>query len=764
MTVQRMIAVVMILGSSVLTAWTSGDITFPAILGMLGLLGVQRRFTWDIRPEKHFITPLLLLLLAVLFALHCRYAHVRVDQAAAFAWQTIARYFLASMILILFLRPHRIGDFGLRIADFGLKEASDANPQSAIRNLQSCSTLPPSLGLFHLASVLAAGQILLLDDRYVAFRLVELASVILVILYAAVDGRPFRISDFGLWIGSERRIRHPPSEIRIWLGSWLPLSLLLLVAVNLGWIAGSLLYRQVEAINFLPAWLSHGNIPVESTTAGTAQVGFSTSGELSTILSIKEDADTTPVLSITGSNPTYLRAKAFETYYQSAWHELTSWEGIAPEQMPLGMLLGRTNLYRLHDADASREMTIRHESSLGDVVFTPSGTCFVEAPFSFVMRNDDDIVKSQNVRSHQSYRIGYTAALSNRPPTSLQWHHLTEPPRPLDPQVRQIASRLLGHCTTTAQKIDAVTKYFHTNYAYVLGLEVPADQDPLNYFLLHASTGYCEYFASGAAILLRLAGVPTRYVTGFLVTERGSDKGAWIARNMDAHAWAEAWDKEQGQWVVVEATTQEGLDDVSLADELARSAGGTRPFLTRLVQSLYEYGLFGVIGQFFVSYGLLTGTGLSLVFLGAAGWIAVRRHRHPSSAALRLPSAEVLAWHRLLAAVDRQARALGYRRRGDETLHAFAARLACSEYRLQAGETLLSRAKTDETAQENQTRVNAVLRTAGWYFRYADLRYRRAADPNAAQTKLASLWAQARSAGVRPGRIERLRQIVQKRL
>ena len=114
MTIQRIIAVVMILGSSVLIAWASGDIAFPAILCMLGLLGVQRRFTWDIRPERHFITPLLLLLLAILFAIHCRYAHVRADQAAAFAWQTIARYFLASMILILFLRPQRTAhsDFG----------------------------------------------------------------------------------------------------------------------------------------------------------------------------------------------------------------------------------------------------------------------------------------------------------------------------------------------------------------------------------------------------------------------------------------------------------------------------------------------------------------------------------------------------------------------------------------------------------------------------------------------------------------------------
>jgi hypothetical protein len=43
---------------------------------------------------------------------------------------------------------------------------------------------------------------------------------------------------------------------------------------------------------------------------------------------------------------------AFETYNQSAWHDLSWSEAIAPEQnTPFGMLLsGRTFLFRLHDS------------------------------------------------------------------------------------------------------------------------------------------------------------------------------------------------------------------------------------------------------------------------------------------------------------------------------------------------------------------------------------------------------------------------------
>ena len=111
----------MILASSVLTALVSGDIAFPAILCMLGLLGLQRRFLLDVAPEKRVITSLLLLLLAIMFALHYRYGssigRATGEQAASIAWQTIARYFLASMILTLFLGIHTREISGLPTAE-----------------------------------------------------------------------------------------------------------------------------------------------------------------------------------------------------------------------------------------------------------------------------------------------------------------------------------------------------------------------------------------------------------------------------------------------------------------------------------------------------------------------------------------------------------------------------------------------------------------------------------------------------------------------
>jgi len=694
---KKTIAIIMLLTSSVLTALASGDIAYPAILCMLGLLGLQRRFTWDFRPERRVITLLLLLLLAIMFSLHYRYAgfigRAGYEQAAAVAWQTIARYFLASMILVLFLgSPER---------------------------------LPSSLGLFHIAITISAGQILLLDDMYVTFRLSELLSVILVVFYAAADRGPMDVPSLssspsdgrdseGRDVSIPERMstgcltalrRSTPSCFHKKAGVF-AFGLILLIAANCGWVISSILYRHVEVLN-LPVWFWKGGVALGGTTDDVSLVGFSTSGKLSNVLLLKGDLDATPALSITcDSSPGYLRARAFEVYRQSEWHDLSNQEAVFPEQnKPFGLyFIGRTNLFRLDNRDASKckYMTIRHESRFADAMFTPLGTSFLEAPFNLLLLGNDDIVFPPKLRSGLNYRVAYTNSAYQKPPTGM-----LDVPNKLDLRVHQLASRIFSDCSTTTEKIDAVVNYFRTNYTYVLGLDIPDGRDKLTYFLLEESSGYCEYFASGAAILLRLAGVPTRYVTGFLVTEREAESRLWVARNMDAHAWVEAWDQERNQWTIVEATTGDELAAASDAEMLGRMRGGADTLLGQLMQALYEYGLFGVLGWLFKSYGLLAGLVLLASLFGGAIWLTLSRHYSSKNAkgrtlsrAMRKPVFVTL--HKMLARMDRKVKSAGARRHLSETLHAFSGRL-----------------------QARDSGAGLWTRISDWYLEYANLRYRR---------------------------------------
>jgi len=699
---QRTIAVTMIVGASVLTAWASRDITFPAILCTLGLLGLRGRFTWDIRPEQRFVTPLLLLVLAILFALHCRYTHVHSEEAAAFAWETIARYFLASMILILFLR--------------------------------SPDRLPPSLGLFQLAAVMAAGQVLLLDDQYLAFRLSELLSVTLVVLYAAagrvaasgVAGNNRTHQTYGTHEGLTLRTTH---------------FALLLLAINVGWVAGSLLYRRVETLNLLPAWFWRGGIVLEGATDNASQVGFSTSGRLSGVLAIKEGQDAAPVLKITCvGSPGYLRARAFDEYRRSEWHDLSTPDAIYPEQnVPFGLyFVGRTSLFRLNDRNAPKSMIVRHEVAIADAIFTPLGVSSVEAPFDVLLHDQDDILRPRQTRGSLGYRISYTTAGNLRAPSGMQARWMLDFPPELDPRIHQLAGKLFAGCSTTAEKIGAVVDYFRTRYTYSLAMDIPPDEDKLVHFLLEESSGYCEYFASGAAILLRIAGVPTRYITGFLVTERGDQANSWIARNMDAHAWVEAWDQEKNEWSIVEATVQENLGEEILDDESAHGGGSGALFLARFLQALYDYGLFGMLAWLFESYGLRTGLSLCIACLGAAAGLALLRRSRKSqrgTASRGARSPECAALHKMLAVVDRKAKALGLRRESTETLRAFAERLraVCGTGPSRAGEPRDSALPTDsQRPVERMGRSQGEHpggRLADWYLEYAGLRYGRTIDP-----------------------------------
>jgi transglutaminase-like putative cysteine protease len=64
--------------------------------------------------------------------------------------------------------------------------------------------------------------------------------------------------------------------------------------------------------------------------------------------------------------------------------------------------------------------------------------------------------------------------------------------------------------------------------------------------------GYCQYYASTMAILLRKAGIPTRLVQGFLPGTR-DENGTEVVRNSSAHAWVQVYFPGYG-WVDFDPT------------------------------------------------------------------------------------------------------------------------------------------------------------------------------------------------------------------
>ena len=105
-------------------------------------------------------------------------------------------------------------------------------------------------------------------------------------------------------------------------------------------------------------------------------------------------------------------------------------------------------------------------------------------------------------------------------------------------------------------KAKRIIEYLGSNCSYSLeGMQVPQNKTPVEVFL-EKRKGACEHFASAMAVMLRGAGIPSRVVTGFLVTEFNTAGNYYMVRASDAHAWVEYWD---GAWIMADPTPSGGV-------------------------------------------------------------------------------------------------------------------------------------------------------------------------------------------------------------
>jgi hypothetical protein len=125
---------------------------------------------------------------------------------------------------------------------------------------------------------------------------------------------------------------------------------------------------------------------------------------------------------------------------------------------------------------------------------------------------------------------------------------LRAPAAPLvDPRIAALALRLQSGARTEWDKVVRVERFLlGGQFRYTTRVPIAGAQ-PLADFLLRTHAGYCEHFAGAAALLLRLAGVPTRVVAGF-ATGRQTGPDRYTVRDLDAHDWIEVYFPAYG-WV-----------------------------------------------------------------------------------------------------------------------------------------------------------------------------------------------------------------------
>jgi transglutaminase-like putative cysteine protease len=129
----------------------------------------------------------------------------------------------------------------------------------------------------------------------------------------------------------------------------------------------------------------------------------------------------------------------------------------------------------------------------------------------------------------------------------------------VSPRLRALARELAAGAETPYDVARRVEAYLSGTLQYTLDLRRESALDPLDDFLFQRKAGNCEYFAASMAVLLRVAGIPTRVVNGF---QRGewNDVGQFYAvRQRDAHSWVEVFFPEVG-WVTFDPTPRAAFE------------------------------------------------------------------------------------------------------------------------------------------------------------------------------------------------------------
>jgi hypothetical protein len=319
---------------------------------------------------------------------------------------------------------------------------------------------------------------------------------------------------------------------------WCALMLLAMGGGYAGHIGLSLLQSKVQeaSTEWLTEFFNSETDPYQSTT----QIGKLGMIKLSDRILIRvkstEDRDM----------PKLLRDAAYNTYTSGTWlTRPNQFHPVSSDRDSTSWTLNSTS-----SPSSTVEISLYSNRDLG-VLVLPLGTTRVSnLPATGVEINDFGGVKVNGVHGLVIFQAQFSPSSSHD--SSPKAGDLQIPANLVKP-LSTIAGQLKLEGQPPNQAIGTIERFFSDNFKYTLFLG-NAETGPkrLEDFLLNSHAGHCEYFATATVLLLRKAGIPARYATGYSVQEFSSNENLYLVRARHAHAWALAY--VGGQWREIDTT------------------------------------------------------------------------------------------------------------------------------------------------------------------------------------------------------------------
>lgn len=310
-----------------------------------------------------------------------------------------------------------------------------------------------------------------------------------------------------------------------------------------------------------------------------------------------------PIMEVEASSGRYWRAVAFDRFTGRQWINTAEGETTYRSNQPIPTTSWTAR------APVTQTITVRTPTgnvllAMPDVVQASIPLAALQQPLAYANladsastgQDDTEVTWARSritLEAGESYRVisSHTtvtirelreAGIVDYPAQTLDRY--LQLPLGFSSQIEELAVQVMADAPTTYDKVKTLERFLRA-FDYDEGIAAPpANVDPLEYFLFDIQRGYCDYYASAMAAMLRSQGIPARTASGYAEGTYDPEIGTYLITERDAHTWVEVYFPTYG-WIEFEPTAGEslldrpsgaelqdsglipGMDDISLEDE-----------------------------------------------------------------------------------------------------------------------------------------------------------------------------------------------------
>ncbi len=167
---------------------------------------------------------------------------------------------------------------------------------------------------------------------------------------------------------------------------------------------------------------------------------------------------------------------------------------------------------------------------------------------------DYQLITSRPITQLRDYVMASDPAFSDSPVLKQTLLRAAlELPEGFNPRTAAMMSDWRKEARSDAEIVQRALQYFNQQqFHYTLNPPL-LSRHTVDEFLFDTQEGFCEHYASAFTVMMRMAGIPARVVTGYQGGYYNNIGSYVLVRQSDAHAWSEVWIRGSG-WTRIDPT------------------------------------------------------------------------------------------------------------------------------------------------------------------------------------------------------------------